>query len=147
MSVAFLQSSQLPVRLCRPLCAYLVPLRPERPFRSRSLTSTFNAQPRKPSLNTRSRSLHSAQASGGISMTDRYGRELQAACDAVRLAARLCTVRRCSLQRRMLAIDGIIHLVHAPWCRKCSCSSKQGRSRTRAMTHLSPLLTTVRGVL
>ena len=30
-------------------------------------------------------------------MTNRYAHELQAACEAVKLAARLCTVRLCSI--------------------------------------------------
>ena len=42
-------------------------------------------------------------------MTNRYAHELQAACEAVKLAARLCTVRLCSISMEfeMLSADGL----------------------------------------
>lgn len=96
MNVSLLQIPRLPVGLCRPLCAYLAPLPSKYSCRSHVKPSTPGLQSSRPPTSQSSGTSQTPQASGGIEMTDRYAHELQAACEAVRLAARLCTVRLCS---------------------------------------------------
>lgn len=93
MTAGLLQLSRLPVRFCRPLCALLIQRRPGRSFRSLPRTFKTGLEPGTQATSTISKPWQVAQASSDVSMTDGYKHELQAACEAVRLAARLCTVR------------------------------------------------------
>lgn len=91
---------------------------------------------RKVWITAASGSPRTAQASAAENMSNTYQHELQAACAAVRLAARLCTVSgenllvlspEKAIPRK--ALDILLLL-----CRKSSCSSKQEKNRTRVMT-------------
>ena len=123
MSAGLLQASRVPVRLCGPACHRLA-LPSVRllagPTASpvKSFTSAY--KPHTQLININNRHLQTVRASSVADMTARYAHELQAACEAVRLAARLCTVLLCNTQHSV--IWSLSAQCCFMLCRKCSCS-------------------------